>query len=199
MTGAQINEEPFSPTQHHANVWHESHRRSSSQYSKHDGFPRLYTTTSRSTDRGNAGSGWKIYPESAHARQAHSVRSANSDVNPRIFQHRPLNLPNRDFRIIKVQPYAPGKPIRCDMRHVGEWAGPSYTALSYTWGNQQALEPVMIGYTSSGGDYEPFTTNKNLHDLLLHISRMQIHEPLRYMARMVVDRRSLHHTRRKQD
>ncbi|KAF2657157.1 hypothetical protein K491DRAFT_561412, partial [Lophiostoma macrostomum CBS 122681] len=54
-----------------------------------------------------------------------------------------------------------------------------YTALSYTWGDQDALDPIQVGYTTGISGLRPLRVTRNLHDILLHISEMQRREPLR--------------------
>jgi hypothetical protein len=77
-----------------------------------------------------------------------------------------------DIRLLHVLPGKPGdvlqcKCIRCPLgRGPSESPGPEYTAISYTWGNVNQTEPILLN------DRKYYTT-QNARDVLLHMRSQQ--------------------------
>jgi hypothetical protein len=87
------------------------------------------------------------------------------------FKHQPLDSTRQDIRLIRLLRPTRKKPISCILEHLDidrDRANvPSYTALSYTWGDEQALYTIHINGL-------PFMVRKNLHSFLT--SRTELRE-----------------------
>jgi hypothetical protein len=91
------------------------------------------------------------------------------------FRHRSLSRPRRQFRLIKVLPYKSGSPTRCVIRHLDRVDDSiSWTAVSYTWGDERARESILLSDVYERNDPRPMHVTENLQDILTHIAKMQI-------------------------
>ena len=69
-----------------------------------------------------------------------------------------------DVRLLEVVTGANDRDLRFRMKHVHREVAPQYTAVSYTWGNDEATEPIWI-------DEECFRVRPNLWGCLYYLGR----------------------------
>lgn len=63
------------------------------------------------------------------------------------FRYEPLINPTADIRVVSIEPGPRSSPITCRIEHVSLDDDPTYSALSYTWGERSDRETVSIdGY-----------------------------------------------------
>ena len=67
-----------------------------------------------------------------------------------LYRYRPLDRSRREIRVLHLQPrQADGMPkstsLECEIIHVSLDERPSFSALSYTWGNSEVVRRVRIG------------------------------------------------------
>jgi hypothetical protein len=100
------------------------------------------------------------------------------------FRHRPLSLTRDQFRLIKITLDGPNGSVLCNVRHfdrADKDAYRFYTALSYTWGDLEAANPVYMQHTNLDEEAipAPFTVTRNLANVLRHIIDAGRSEPER--------------------
>lgn len=61
------------------------------------------------------------------------------------YPYTPLGSERREIRLLMLRPGEPASPIRCDLLQANLDASPSYTALSYTWGDTSVTKCISIG------------------------------------------------------
>ncbi|KAF7677844.1 hypothetical protein GT037_004703 [Alternaria burnsii] len=101
-----------------------------------------------------------------------AISSANAKSDH--YRHHPLSLTRDQFRLIKISPGRLNEGILCQVRHfdrAGKDAYGSYTALSYTWGEVEAVGPIYMQTVGANENNfpAPFTVTQNLADILRHI------------------------------
>jgi hypothetical protein len=91
------------------------------------------------------------------------------------FRHLSLSPTRDQFRLITITPDGPNGSVLCNVQHLDRAdkdAYGSYIALSYTWGEVDAVDPI---YMQSVGTTEenfpaPFIVTQKLVDVLHHIT-----------------------------
>ena len=78
------------------------------------------------------------------------------------FQYDTLDDPSAEIRLLRIHPSQIGGEIRCDIFHTRLDQAPSYTALSYSWGD--TLDCHVININGSG-----FQVRQTLWDALNHV------------------------------
>ncbi|OCK96039.1 HET-domain-containing protein [Cenococcum geophilum 1.58] len=75
-----------------------------------------------------------------------------------------LSPENNEIRLLTIQRGAFKEPIRCSLRAVCLDDNPTYTALSYVWGDATITKPILV-------DGSPFEATINLESALWHIRK----------------------------
>lgn len=88
----------------------------------------------------------------------HSARSP-SKMTP---YSQPLSLPNREIRILILQPLSQGTPIQCTVETISLLSRSSYEALSYVWGDASIRQTITFNDA-------PFSVTQNLAIALHHL------------------------------
>lgn len=103
------------------------------------------------------------HPITTLSREAISMTSRQTRRQDAVFKYQALGSPDT-FRLLWVQ-NSQNNEIHCSLRHyiLGSPDCPGYRAVSYTWGQDEALHSV---YMSDG---QTFKVRKNLRDLLRHV------------------------------
>ncbi|KAK6606934.1 heterokaryon incompatibility protein [Botrytis cinerea] len=74
----------------------------------------------------------------------------------------PLSLPNREIRILILQPLSQGTPIQCTVETISLLSRSSYEALSYVWGDASIRQTITFNDA-------PFSVTQNLAIALHHL------------------------------
>lgn len=103
------------------------------------------------------------------------------------YEYEPLNKEAREIRLIKLYPADPSNnassPIECSIIKASLQAPPTYTALSYCWGDATTLIPILL-------DKRSLSVTPNLHDALYQLrvrkKTLKVYSILRRLRRKTV-------------
>lgn len=90
-----------------------------------------------------------------------------------------LNLRNREFRLLQLQPSTERGKVACTLRTYPLGESPPYTALSYSWGPKQNYRNILLNDVS-------FPVGRNLWWFLVHM-RLQEQHGLYWIDAICID------------
>ncbi|KAJ4993751.1 hypothetical protein SVAN01_00805 [Stagonosporopsis vannaccii] len=85
------------------------------------------------------------------------------------FKHRPLNVRNKEIRILCIERNNNNEPIRVVIRHVRLDETLEFFALSYAWGPESPTFDIIV--CDADGSQGVFPVRENLHEFLLAARR----------------------------
>ncbi|KAI0531713.1 heterokaryon incompatibility protein-domain-containing protein, partial [Xylaria digitata] len=87
-------------------------------------------------------------------------------MNPAVYQ--PLDRGKREFRLARIKPAPHSEhdddPIEVTLEHASLNSPPAFTALSYTWGDEEDEDTILVNAI-------PTTARRNLHNALLQLRK----------------------------
>lgn len=85
----------------------------------------------------------QVYNEDPEDEPVYLLRIYDDEPPPSKYHYKPLSDP-RNFRILCIEPGAPGSRIRASLKESRPGNGVTYLALSYVWGSPRIVAYVMI-------------------------------------------------------
>lgn len=73
------------------------------------------------------------------------ARNKTQSSTRQAFRYSPLSRRTRQTRLVTLLPRSQtGVELRCTLEHISLDKPPNYAALSYTWGNSEAIKPITV-------------------------------------------------------